>query len=108
LSSVVIADFGISRVLGENTPYLKTRIGSSGYMAPEVLLGKHYGKPADIWSMGVILFILLCGSMPYKTPRGGGFEAEAQVILNEPVSYDEEVWSFISPEGIYYYFKGIL
>ena len=52
-------DFGLSRFFIENKP-LDEIVGSPFYVAPEVLQRK-YGKEADIWSCGVILYILLCG-----------------------------------------------
>ena len=41
------------------------RIGTPHFMAPEVIQRKAYGKPVDIWSTGVLLHILLSGSMPF-------------------------------------------
>ena len=52
-------DFGLSRFFVENKS-LDEIVGSPFYVAPEVLQRK-YGKEADIWSCGVILYILLCG-----------------------------------------------
>lgn len=37
--------------------------GSIGYAAPEVLTNKGHGKPCDIWSVGIITYVLLCGSV---------------------------------------------
>jgi calcium-dependent protein kinase len=52
-------DFGLSRFFVENKP-LDEIVGSPFYVAPEVLR-RNYGKEADIWSCGVILYILLSG-----------------------------------------------
>ena len=52
-----LADFGMSRILGDSITQL-TCCGTPGYVAPEVLLGKSYGPPVDMWSLGVILFIM--------------------------------------------------
>eukprot|EP00158_Paraphelidium_tribonemae_P003896 Partr_v1_DN26454_c1_g1_i9_m23833 putative calcium calmodulin-dependent protein kinase len=97
-TQIVIGDFGISRTLDDNTKYLKTKIGSSGYIAPEVLMGREYGTTVDVWSLGVITFILLCGKMPFHIQKNGGFELELQTILSEPVPFDEG-WDEISTEA---------
>ena len=56
--NLVIGDFGIARIIDENKQFLQTKIGSGGYIAPEVLMGRPYGKECDIWSIGVIAYIL--------------------------------------------------
>jgi serine/threonine protein kinase len=53
-SSLVLADFGIAKMLDSKSEVLTTMAGSFGYAAPEVMLKKGHGKPVDIWSMGVI------------------------------------------------------
>jgi calcium/calmodulin-dependent protein kinase I len=55
---IVLGDFGISRFLDDSRPYLSTRTGSYGYMAPEVLSRMPYGKPCDLWSIGIIAYVL--------------------------------------------------
>ncbi|XP_067934383.1 5'-AMP-activated protein kinase catalytic subunit alpha-2-like isoform X2 [Watersipora subatra] len=63
--NVKIADFGLSNVMTDGE-FLKTSCGSPNYAAPEVIDGKLYAGPeVDIWSCGVILYALLCGSLPF-------------------------------------------
>ncbi|CAG9461583.1 unnamed protein product [Pedinophyceae sp. YPF-701] len=63
--NVKIADFGLSNVMRDGH-FLKTSCGSPNYAAPEVISGKMYAGPeVDVWSCGVILYALLCGSLPF-------------------------------------------
>ncbi|KAI8473376.1 MAG: kinase-like domain-containing protein [Monoraphidium minutum] len=63
--AVKIADFGLSNVMHDGH-FLKTSCGSPNYAAPEVISGKLYAGPeVDVWSCGVILYALLCGSLPF-------------------------------------------
>lgn len=64
-SNVKIADFGLSNMMTDGE-FLRTSCGSPNYAAPEVISGKLYAGPeVDIWSCGVILYALLCGSLPF-------------------------------------------
>ncbi|CAD5121618.1 unnamed protein product [Dimorphilus gyrociliatus] len=64
-NNIKVSDFGFSREMMEKD-LSKTFCGSAAYAAPEILQGIPYsGKSYDIWSMGVILYIMLCGSMPF-------------------------------------------
>ena len=70
-----ICDFDLSSMVSSNhtpttTPILSTPVGSAEYMAPEVIdtfLGEafYYDKKCDLWSLGVILFMMLCGRPPF-------------------------------------------
>ena len=57
-------DFGLSKVFlfGE---YSQDRFGTLAYSAPEILLGNNHHLGVDIWSMGVMLYVLLSGSFPF-------------------------------------------
>ena len=60
-----IGDFGLARQIGEEESAI-TNCGTERYMAPEILSGQTYGKQADIWSLGVLLYHLLFGEFPFK------------------------------------------
>ncbi|TLD06858.1 Pkinase-domain-containing protein, partial [Venturia nashicola] len=61
--NVKIADFGLSNIMTDGN-FLKTSCGSPNYAAPEVISGKLYAGPeVDVWSCGVILYVLLCGRL---------------------------------------------
>ncbi|CAE7407223.1 OSK1, partial [Symbiodinium sp. KB8] len=60
-----VADFGLSNCMADGT-FLHTSCGSPNYAAPEVISAQPYpGPEVDVWSCGVILYALLCGSLPF-------------------------------------------
>lgn len=66
-SSLVLADFGIAKMLNSKESTLSTMAGSFGYAAPEIMLKQGHGKPVDMWSLGVITYTLLCGYSPFRS-----------------------------------------
>ena len=63
-SQVKLIDFGLSKVFDGDNNTMKGTVGTTFYMAPEVINGK-YDEKCDIWSCGVILYIMLCGKPPF-------------------------------------------
>jgi len=66
--SIKLADFGLANIL-EGKDSLSTVCGSPAYMAPEVHNMRNYDEKVDMWSMGVMLFLLLSGTLPFLPPR---------------------------------------
>jgi serine/threonine protein kinase len=63
--NIKIIDFGFGNTFKQDG-LLDTFCGSPFYAAPEMILGKKYeGPEVDVWSLGVILFALLCGHLPF-------------------------------------------
>lgn len=59
----MISDFGLSVFIGDGQ--LTLACGTPSYVSREVLAQEPYGKPVDVWSIGVITYILLCGYPPF-------------------------------------------
>ncbi|PKU41767.1 serine threonine-protein kinase sik1 [Limosa lapponica baueri] len=67
--NIKLADFGFGNFYKSGEP-LSTWCGSPPYAAPEVFEGKEYEGPhLDIWSLGVVLYVLVCGSLPFDGPN---------------------------------------
>lgn len=66
--TIKLADFGLANIL-EGKDSLQTVCGSPAYMAPEVHNMENYDEKVDMWSIGVMLFLLLSGSLPFLPPR---------------------------------------
>jgi len=104
-SPIKLADFGhaslkAASIVPNDSPQsnpMQTFVGTPIYVAPEVLQRNGYGKECDVWSAGVIVYILLCGCPP--------FDMEASVpqiyeqILAGDYDFPEEFWEGISEEG---------
>eukprot|EP01107_Rhizomastix_libera_P014278 TRINITY_DN4403_c0_g1_i1.p1 TRINITY_DN4403_c0_g1~~TRINITY_DN4403_c0_g1_i1.p1 ORF type:complete len:317 (+),score=90.22 TRINITY_DN4403_c0_g1_i1:64-951(+) len=91
-----IADFGFSKIMGESV-MLATACGTPSYVAPEVLEAKGYGKEVDMWSVGVITYILLCGFPPFF---GETVPEIFEQILAAKYDYPDEYWEIVSDDAI--------
>jgi calcium/calmodulin-dependent protein kinase I len=95
-SDLILADFGIAKALQSRDQALTSMAGSYGYAAPEILLQAGHSKPADIWSMGVITYTLLCGYSPFRSEDRDELIEET---VRARVVFHERYWKDISVEG---------
>ena len=91
---IKIIDFGTSGVFDPNDS-LKEKIGTPYYIAPEVIK-KKYNEKCDIWSCGVIMYLLLVGYPPFN---GSSDKQIIQAVLRGEYSLDEPEWDEISDEA---------
>lgn len=95
-SSLVLADFGIAKMLGSKDEVLTTMAGSFGYAAPEVMLKRGHGKPVDMWSLGVITYTLLCGYSPFRSESITDLIEECK---HGKVIFHERYWKDVSHDA---------
>ncbi len=87
-----IVDFGLSKIIGPNETSLDP-FGTLSYVAPEVLLQKPYGKEVDIWSLGIITYLLLSRVLPFDDDDDK--EIARQTIQDHP-DFSFHPWEKVS------------
>ncbi|KAM0900018.1 hypothetical protein ACQ4PT_020919 [Festuca glaucescens] len=93
-SPLKVIDFGLSDFVKPDER-LNDIVGSAYYVAPEVL-HRSYGTEGDMWSIGVIAYILLCGSRPFWARTESGI---FRAVLKAEPSFDEAPWPTLSAEA---------
>jgi serine/threonine protein kinase len=85
---VKIIDFGLAKVLAnKGDDRTQSFLGTRGYLAPEMLQRNSYDKSIDMWALGVITFVLLCGCLPFDDDSGrlaSESAARAKFVLRFP------------------------
>lgn len=89
-----LIDFGLSKRFSPGQ-FASTKAGTPYYVAPEVLEGK-YAEQSDVWSIGVIMYILLSGSPPFS---GNDTVAVLDAVKKAKPTFDKKEWKHISPEA---------
>ena len=83
-----IIDFGMGSMLQEEDPFRDTMLGTPMYQAPEIQTAASYdAKKSDVWSIGVLTYLLLCGIPPYL---------DAAKEAQEKELFTETVWKRVS------------
>lgn len=94
---IKIADFGLSKSFGGGPEArLETSCGTPDYVAPEVLRGEVYNHSVDLWSIGVITYILLCGFPPFWGESQGELFDK---ILSVRFDFPDPEWTNVSAEA---------
>ncbi|CAN1240734.1 CBL-interacting protein kinase 2 [Linum grandiflorum] len=87
-----VSDFGLSALADDSNCLFRTTCGTPAYVAPEVLYGRGYdGAKADIWSCGVILYVMLAGYLPFH-------DANTIVMYRKASNGDYKLPAWFAPE----------
>jgi calcium-dependent protein kinase len=90
---VKITDFGFAKCFDPSEGQLHQTLGSPLYMAPEIVKKIPYDQKVDIWSLGIIMYILLSGKPPFK----GKTKEEIFIsITTSPLQFKDGIWMKIS------------
>ncbi|KAJ5217073.1 hypothetical protein N7468_010081 [Penicillium chermesinum] len=95
-SELVLADFGIAKMLDNPSEVLTSMAGSFGYAAPEVMLKQGHGKAVDLWSLGVITYTLLCGYSPFRSENLTDLIEECRTGR---IIFHERYWKDVSQDA---------
>merc|ERR1719510_1922690 len=99
LHDIKVADFGLSKVITEGASTAQTFVGTPQYWAPEVLNvqrgGGSYTQACDYWSLGAVLFVMLCGRYPFD---GKKMPLEEQ-IRTATYNMGTAAWQKVSDEA---------
>jgi calcium/calmodulin-dependent protein kinase I len=94
-SDIKIADFGFAKKV-KKPKSLTTQCGTPGYVAPEILEGKAYDTQADMWSLGIIVYILLGGYPPFIEQNQRELFRK---IRKGQYEFHEEYWGQVSDDA---------
>lgn len=94
-AKIMISDFGLSKIFNDDE-VMKTACGTPGYVAPEVLRRQGYGRQVDLWSIGVITYILLCGYPPFYDQNNTVLFKQ---IMAGKYQFDKPWWDNISEQA---------
>ena len=89
-----LVDFGLAKMIGPNERATEP-FGTLGYVAPEILEKKPYTFSCDLWSLGCIVYALLCSSLPFDHDSQ---KETIRMTCEDRVVFDSPQWCDYSPE----------
>lgn len=95
-SDIKICDFGLSKFVLPSER-MKIPCGTLAYLAPEIISETGYGKGADMWSLGIVVYLLLRGKLPFSGSTKAKFVSD---MRSRPLKLSDDVWKTISPDTI--------
>lgn len=99
VSDIRLVDFG-SAARVDGGPVVRRAYGTVAYSAPEMLRGEPCGPKADVWSLGVILYILLSGTHPFDLDSTGDDDVVRRNILSGELNFEDKVWGAVSRDAV--------
>ncbi|XP_078694152.1 peripheral plasma membrane protein CASK-like isoform X40 [Branchiostoma floridae x Branchiostoma belcheri] len=90
-----IGGFGVATNVPDNAFVSGGRVGTPHFMAPEIVRRDPYGKPVDVWSVGVMLYILLSGNLPFNGTKDRLFDA----IVKGRYHMNPRQWDHVSEQA---------
>jgi tRNA A-37 threonylcarbamoyl transferase component Bud32 len=96
-AEIKIMDFGLSKMMHHDEK-VADGFGTLSFVAPEVLVRKPYNSKVDVWSLGVTIYNLLSGELPFDDPNDNE-EAIARKVVFADVEFTAKIWDKISKEA---------
>ena len=90
---IKLIDFGSCEIFSEIKKESNRRIGTPSYSSPEIINGENYGYECDIWAMGVLMYFLLSGKLPFDGINPNDI---FNSVKNKKISFDNAIWNDIS------------
>lgn len=91
-ATIKISDFGLAKVI-TNEQYMTTACGTPSYIAPEIIQGVGYTFAVDYWSIGILLYVLLCGFTPFQEDNN---EKLFEQIKSSNYQFPSPDWDVVS------------
>lgn len=96
-----LVDFGLAKMIGPNEK-ADEPFGTLGYVAPEILEKKPYSFQCDLWSLGCIVYALLCSSLPFDHDSQ---KETIRMTCEDKVVFDSPQWKNYSRESMDFIYK---
>ena len=93
--SLKISDFGLAKLDGRKDVH-KNVVGTPSYLSPEIITKNEYGPACDIWSLGVVVYIMLGGYSPFQAAK---IADTLERIKKGKYKFHEDVWGSISSDA---------